>query len=122
MFHFGSRSLKSLATCDSRLVEIAQIVIADYDFTVLEGFRSNEAQEAAFASGCSLSRAGQSKHNVWPSRAFDLAPYPINWHDIVRFCKLAGYVFRAAEKIGVELKWGGFWPTLFDGGHFELED
>jgi hypothetical protein len=120
MPHFGARSKTALGTCDPRLVEIATLTIRHFDFTVLEGFRAPELQQAAYESGASSVQKG--KHNVFPSLAFDLAPYPIEWHNIPRFCILAGYIFEASYEVGVTLRWGGFWQHPFDPGHFEITD
>lgn len=124
---FGKRSLTALATCDQRLVTIANAAIIHYDFTVLEGHRGQAAQEAAFAAGLSHAHFGQSAHNSEPSRAFDVAPYPINWKDTARFILLADHLLDVGVAHGIYLVWGGlFWggthekPT--DAGHFELVD
>jgi len=122
---FGKRSLTSLATCDERLQRVAQRAILLSDFTVLEGHRGQAAQEAAFDAGLSRAHFGQSAHNANPSRAFDVAPYPIDWSDNHRFIDLSDHMLAAAHAVGVEIVWGGtFWggtrahPT--DSGHYEL--
>lgn len=122
---FGKRSLTALATCDPRLVAVAKDAIQTFDFTVLEGHRGQAAQEAAVAAGLSKCHWPQSMHNADPSRAFDLAPYPIDWEDIPRFVALADHILVVAERLGIALRWGGlFWggthehPT--DAGHFEV--
>jgi len=120
MYKFGRRSLKSLYTCDNRLVTIANKAIQHVDFTVLQGFRPQEEQDAAFANGASSVRWPNGKHNIFPSLAFDVAPYPIDWEDIRGFNILAGKIFAAAEEIHVTLRWGGFWEDPFDPGHFEI--
>jgi peptidoglycan L-alanyl-D-glutamate endopeptidase CwlK len=127
MATFGKRSVTALATCDRRLVALARAVILSSDFTVLEGYRGYEAQEAAFAAGLTKAHYGHSAHNTTPSRAFDLAPYPIDWSDTGRFIALAGLIQAEAHKQGTAILWGGlFWggtpdhPT--DAGHFELKE
>ena len=125
MPHFGKRSLTALATCDPALQRVARRAIELTDFTVLEGHRGREAQEAAFAAGLSKAHFGQSSHNSEPSQAFDVAPYPIDWQRVDRFVDLADHMLAAAASLGVNLIWGGtFWggsrehPT--DAGHYEL--
>jgi len=69
-----------------------------------------------------------SQHNYSPSRAFDLAPYPIDWQDRARFYVLAGVVLGAAADLGIDLRWGGDWDgdgtfqdqNFHDLPHFEL--
>lgn len=71
-----------------------------------------------------------SKHLALPSRAVDVAPYPINWGDKKRFYHFAGYVQGLAAQLGISLRWGGDWDgdndlndqTFFDLVHFELKE
>lgn len=128
MYHFSQRSKDRLSTCDPALQRICERVIETYDFTILEGHRSNERQDELFRQGKSKLQAGESKHNFDPSRAVDIAPYPIDWDDSKRFYLLAGMMFQAATELRVNLRWGGDWnrnwdhtdQTFFDLPHFEL--
>ena len=125
---FGTASRQRLDTCHPDLIQVCELVIPNYDFTVLEGHRSNARQEELFRQGKSKLRAGQSKHNTDPSWAVDIAPYPIDWNDIHRFYLLAGFMFQAASQLGVKLRWGMDWDqdwdhkdqSFFDAPHFEL--
>ena len=125
---FSNYSLERLNTCDERLIEICTEVIQVYDFRVLEGHRSNERQEELFAQNKTTKRAGESKHNVSPSLAVDLAPYPIDWDDRARFFLLAGCMFQAAHFFGYAIRWGGDWnrnwihtdQKFHDLPHFEI--
>ena len=125
---FGTASRQRLDTCHPDLIQVCEEVIKNYDFTVLEGFRSNARQDELFRQGKSKLRAGMSKHNQDPSWAIDIAPYPIDWNDIPRFYLLAGFMFQAAASLSVELRWGGDWSrdwdhkdqTFFDYPHFDL--
>ena len=72
---FSKTSLARLETCDDRLIAICNRVIQSMDFTVVEGYRSNESQEIMFNTGKSKLRAGMSRHNRSPSMAIDVAPY-----------------------------------------------
>ena len=47
-----------------------------------------------------------SKHNKLPSKAVDVAPYPIDWNDPDRFYHFAGYVRGIAEGMGIKIRWG----------------
>lgn len=125
---FGTASRKRLDTCHADLQDICELVIVNYDFTVLEGFRSNSRQDDLFRQGKSKLRGGESKHNHNPSLAVDIAPYPIDWDDTGRFYLLAGFMFQTASQLGVQLRWGGDWDrdwihsdqTWFDLPHFEI--
>ena len=126
---FSDKSRAILETCHPALQEICQLVIENYDFTVLEGYRSNERQDELYHQGKSKLRAGQSRHNANPSWAIDIAPYPIDWNDSKRFFLLAGFMFQAAADLGHTLRWGGDWDgdwdhkdqSFNDLPHFELK-
>ena len=125
---FSARSDERLQTCHLHLQNVCRAAIKYYDFTVLEGHRSNERQDELFRQGKSKLKAGESKHNQNPSLAVDIAPYPIDWDDRARFYLLAGFMFQAAGELGVELRWGGDWDgdwkhndqTFHDLPHFEV--
>lgn len=92
------------------------------DFTILDGERSVERQQALFTKGASKLDGinKKSMHNHSPSLAVDIAPYPIDWDDKYKFAILASLVFKAAAEEGVKLTWGGHWLTFKDMPHFEL--
>ena len=128
MAEFGTSSRKKLETCHPDLMALCELVIETYDFTVLEGYRSDARQEELFRQNKSKLRAGQSKHNNDPSLAVDIAPYPIDWENTQRFYLLAGMMFQAAADLGLRIRWGGDWDrdwihtdqTFHDLPHFEL--
>lgn len=117
MPRFSNGSIVKLASCDVRLATVLYDAIKQMDFTVLCGYRGKLAQEDAFKSGNSKLHFPHSKHNVSPSKAVDIAPYPIDWNNIERFKELAKIVFACAEKRRVKLRHGGEWG---DWPHFEL--
>ena len=134
MPRFSKTSKKRLHTCHPDLQEICQRVIGTYDFTVLEGHRGEERQNRLHEEGKSTLQYPDSKHNGSPSQAVDIAPYPIDWDDRLRFGVLAGHMFQAAHELREEgmitsrLRWGGDWDedrfmsdnTFDDLVHFEL--
>ncbi len=131
MPHFSKRSNDKLETCHEDIVRVMRTVIQWYDFSIICGVRSEEAQTEAFESGFSTVQYPNSKHNATPpmlSNAIDIAPYPINWSDVRRFDILAGMVMMAADLLDVKLRWGGDWDSdddvkdqkFNDVGHFEL--
>lgn len=125
---FSQASKDRLETCHPDIQRVLNEVIQHIDFTVLEGHRGEEKQNAAFEAGKSKLRFPQSKHNNRPSLAVDIAPYPIDWQDWRRFDLLAGYVLGIAAHMGITLRWGGDWDsdhdmkdqTFNDLPHFEL--
>jgi peptidoglycan L-alanyl-D-glutamate endopeptidase CwlK len=80
-------------------------------------YRGPNDQERAFRAGKSRARFGQSLHNFKPSYAFDVAfigaDGAADW-SFPLFEKMA----EVLEPLGLE--WGGRWPRLVDGPHFQL--
>jgi len=104
------------------------------DFTVLEGRRSKERQNELYEEGKSKLQWPDSNHNVEDpeelAKAFDLAPYPINWKHKGEFILLGGIVLAVAHEMGVSIRWGGDWDgdkdlndqSFDDLVHFEIDE
>ena len=127
MYHFGEASKRRLLTCDERLVLIANDVIKFTDFAVTCGHRTDEEQDELYAIGrttpgriVTYKRGGESVHNIDPSPAIDLVPWPIDWSDHSRFIGLAGAIRYAAWLRDIRLEWGGHWQTFKDLPHYQI--
>lgn len=120
MARFSEKSRERLLTCEPRLQRICEVAVRVMDFTVLEGHREKEAQEKAFAEGKSKLQWPNSGHNTVPAIAVDLAPYPLDWADTLRFHQLAGVMKGVAAALNIKIRWGGDFKGLIDMPHFEL--
>ena len=136
---FGQRSLDRLNTCHPDIIKVMNEVIKRVDVTVLFGHRTKEEQFELFRQGRDLvggvwkvtdkskvvtnldGKTKMSEHNHKPSRAIDIAPYPIDWKDIDRFKEVANIVKEEADKLGIKLIWGGDWKSMKDYPHFQIE-
>jgi len=118
---FGKRSLERLETCHKDLQEIAHELIQYMDVTVLCGQRGEKEQNSAFYSGKSKLLYPRSKHNKTPSRAVDLAPWPIDWKDIKRFKEMTDLVDMIAKEKGIKIRLGREF-SFKDWPHVELHD
>lgn len=129
MTNFSTKSAAKLKTCHINLQIIMLEAIKEFDFTVLCGTRTVEEQQELYAQG--RTKPGKivtwidgvtqkSNHNYTPSRAVDVAPYPIDWNNLERFKALAKIVKRIAFENSVEIVWGGDWKKKPDFPHFEL--
>jgi len=126
MPRFGKRSKEQLATCHADLQRVANHAIKHIDFTVTEGHRGKEAQNAAFAKGFSKVRWPNGNHNSKPSRAFDFVPYPFNgnWKDktlIPRLKKIGAQLKASAADLAIKVSYGGDWKSFKDYPHLELD-
>jgi len=135
MYTFSAKSQLKLNQCDHRLQAIFNEVIKIHDCVVLTGYRDKATQSDLFHQGRSKLTWPSSKHNMDPSAAVDVAPFPIDWNDLSRFLFFGGMVMAIAIQQNVRLRWGGDWNMnqrfLIDGKkdqvfddyvHFELVD
>lgn len=130
MPRFGRSSGEILATCHPKIQLVLHEVVQHFDCIVIWGHRGKEPQDEAFRTGASKKRWPNSKHNVEPSLAVDVCPYPIDWKDIDRFRYFAGFVVGIGASMGIELIWGGDWDsdtevsdnTWNDLAHYQLGD
>tara|TARA_R110000744_G_scaffold155597_1_gene270966 strand:+ start:4278 stop:4673 length:396 start_codon:yes stop_codon:yes gene_type:complete len=127
---FSRKSKAKLDTCDDRLVKLFEKVVKNFDCTVIEGHRSKDRQNKLFDEGKSKLQYPNGNHNATPSRAVDIAPYPIDWNDRERFTYFAGYVLGTASQMNLKIRWGGDWDmdtqvkdnNFDDLPHFELRN
>ncbi|WP_269514320.1 M15 family metallopeptidase [Brevundimonas subvibrioides] len=120
-FRLSSRSHARLKGVHPALVGIveAAILTSPIDFMVTEGMRSPARQAALVKAGAS--RTLNSRHIT--GHAVDLAAVvegQIRW-DWPLYPRIAAHIKATAMTRGVALVWGGDWPRLRDGPHFELD-
>lgn len=111
-----------LATAHPDLQRLVYAVNKRIPVYVLQGHRSEIEQEMDFQNGTTKAHFGESPHNYIPALAVDLGPDPLDWKDITSFRMLAEIVIQEAVKLGLDITWGGHWPTLRDHPHFEFTD
>ena len=124
MYKWSKKSSDLLATCDKRLQDLANMMLArsEFDLTITCGYRTKEEQDEAYKNGKSNAKFGQSKHNYFPSHAIDIIPCPVNWDKKdKRWQKTALNAMWCAGKLGIEITWGGDFKTLEDYPHYELK-
>lgn len=132
MAKLGRTSEARLSTCHADLQTLVRAVVrrlpAGYDLTVTDGHRGEKAQNVAYALGRSSKQWPESLHNHLPSRAVDIAAYPVDYSDVRRQAFLAGFIRAVAADLGICIRWGGDWDSdsltmdqkLQDLPHFEL--
>ncbi len=125
---FSLNSKGRLSTCHPLLQDVFNEVIRHFDCTVLCGYRPEAEQNRAVEEGRSFTVFPDSRHNIVPSDAVDVIPYPVDWEDLDRFRYFGGFVMGMAAKMGTPIKWGGDWNRdtelkdnrFNDMPHFEL--
>lgn len=132
---FSQRSVERMKGLHPKLVAVLKRAIQKFDFTVLEGVRSDEQCYINFGKGRTaaqciagkcpakyaqpgvpkvtwLGHALSSNHRAKPDgfgHAVDIAPYPVDFNDIGRFDAMAKVIFAAAKAEGVKVRWGYDW-------------
>lgn len=132
---FSPESFTKLSTCHIDLQTLFYEVIKNYDCTILEGYRNEADQEAAFSKGNSKLHYPNGNHNHNPSMAVDVSPYPVDFNNSKLAIWFGGYVCGIAQRLKDEgkmthsIRWGGAWDgmgqldkagQLDDADHFEL--
>jgi len=92
------------------------------DFAVVWGHRNEEDQNKAYARGNSKVRYPESKHNLFPSKAVDIIPWPSKWESREQFYFMAGVVMSVAQRMGLTLRWGGDWDRDGDFSDQRFDD
>ena len=124
MWKWGKTSKDRLATCDKRLQDLADMMLSrsPFDLTITCGYRTEQEQNEACKNGKSCAKFGQSKHNVFPSKAVDIVPLPLNWDSKdSRWQEMALNAMWCAGKLGFEITWGGSFKSICDKPHIELK-
>lgn len=120
-FRLSDRSRARLAGVHPALVGVMEsaILTTPVDFMVTEGLRTPDRQAALVRAGAS--RTLNSRHIT--GHAVDVAAVvdgALRW-DWPLYPRIAEAVKAAAKTRGVAVVWGGDWPRLRDGPHFELD-
>lgn len=108
---FGAESEKHLSTCHPDIQRVLREAIKHKDFSVTCGFRNQTDQHKAFVEGKSKLDWPNGEHNKMPSRAVDVAPYPIDWNDSEAFTYLAGFICGIGASMGIKLVCGIDWDN-----------
>jgi len=108
-YPYSELSAQRLGTCITELQNLANAMAEDEDCTIICGHRSAAAQNKAFAQGVSEKRYPDSLHNIYPSAALDISPYPIDWEDKGRFYMFIGRVQAKAVSMNMRIRCGADW-------------
>ena len=111
MNRYSKSSYKQLSSCRKEIQDVFRVVLLTYDHTVVCGFRNEEDQNAAYYSKNSKVKWPNGKHNVFPSDAIDVVPYPTMWNSSRQLYHFAGFVLATALQMGIILRWGGDWDS-----------
>jgi hypothetical protein len=129
-FKFGKSSIRRFQTLHPDLQKLLMEAINYVDFSIVCGYRGRADQERAFLENKTEVHFPHSKHNSYPSKAVDVAPWPIEWQDHEGFTLLAGILYGIARCRGINIRLGVDWDgdgyveehNFKDRPHIELLD
>lgn len=121
VFRLSTRSRARLKGVHPDLIAVVEdaILRTPVDFTVTEGLRNRARQAELVRAGAS--RTLNSRHLT--GHAVDVAALVegrVRW-DWPLYPRIAAAFKAAAAHRDVRIVWGGDWPILRDGPHFELD-
>jgi len=128
MYKYSKQSLEKLETCDPRIQLISHELIRRFDHSIICGHRKMEEQNKAFNLGFSKLKFPDSTHNVYPSKGWDVVPYPSQFSKKLPFYFMAGQIFAIAFSLKIDIRWGGdfnqdnnfYNDNFIDLAHFEI--
>ncbi len=120
-YRLSQRSRDRMKGVHPDLVAVVEraIQITGIDFTITEGLRTPARQKELVKAGAS--RTQNSRHLT--GHAVDIAAWvdgTVRW-DWPLYPKIAAAFKQAASELNTPIIWGGDWPRLRDGPHFELD-
>ena len=93
---------------------------------VTEGYRSAAEQDALYAQGrtkpgaiVTYKRGGESRHNLVPAQALDVA-FLLDNGQVSWSAELLGRFAELLKAGSPAVRWGGDWPGFKDRPHFEV--
>jgi len=137
MNRYSKNSAENLSQGHEDLQLVFMVVLQGWDNSVLTGHRNEEDQNEMYYADPQLSQLKwpDSNHNMTPSMAVDVSPYPIpkkwgtgNRDEYEKFRYFAFYVIGIADalyligSISHRLRWGGDWDMDNDVGDQTFED
>lgn len=120
-YRLSVRSRDRMKGVHPDLVKVVEraIQLTSIDFMITEGLRTPARQAELVKAGAS--RTSNSRHIT--GHAVDVAALvggQVRW-DWPLYGRIAEAFRQAARELRVPLTWGGDWPKLRDGPHFELD-
>lgn len=123
---FGKKSQAIMLELEEGLQRLLPLALkySPYDFGLTEGLRTLERQKELLAKGKSKTLKSRHLPNENElSEAVDIIIYDENGKPTYQqgyYRKVAQAFYRAAIELNIQIEWGGFWKSFFDGPHYQL--
>lgn len=112
-----------LASAHPDLQRLFKEVGSKIDILIVCTYRNKKEQDAAFASGNSMVKWPNGKHNHYPSLAVDSVPLidgELDWNNIKAFEHMCDVIKECADRLGINIRQGRYFKKPVDLPHTEL--
>ncbi len=117
---WGPKSAEVLSTLHPDLLFIANKLANVYNVSAISGYRGKEEQTEYYNKGTGVSWP-TSNHNVRPSLALDIIPWPTQYDSIPHFDMMLGAVEAIAAEQRIAIRLGKHFSYRQDYPHIELQ-
>lgn len=124
-YRLSKTSLRNLDGVHPELIDVVKMAIqitkVDFGIPSTGGYRTAETQHKLFLDGKSKADGYEKKSNHQTGNAVDVFAYvdgKASW-DESDLAMVACAMLEAANRLGVNLRWGGHWKSFVDMPHFE---
>jgi len=124
-YRLSKTSLRNLDGVHPELIEVVKMAIqitkVDFGIPSTGGYRTEETQHKLFKDGKSKADGYTNKSNHQTGNAVDVFAYvdgKASW-EVEHLSMVACAMLEAANRLGVDLRWGGHFKSFVDMPHFE---
>ena len=123
MFKFSKKSLDMLDGVDPQLKLLATEVLKISPFDITSGYRTVEEQMKMYQNKVSKCDGIKNKSKHQEGKAIDIMVYDENgkgtWNEKY-YLQMAGVFKSTANRLNIQIKWGGDFKSIVDMPHYEL--
>tara|TARA_R110000851_G_C12932124_1_gene551385 strand:- start:58 stop:447 length:390 start_codon:yes stop_codon:yes gene_type:complete len=125
-YQFGKNSQDRMSGVNSSIIEVAKLALAissiDFGIPRHGGLRTAQEQQMLFNENASQLDGTIKKSYHQSGMALDVFAYvegKASW-DAVHLTIIAAAMLEAANRLSVNMRWGGHWTNFKDMPHFEV--
>lgn len=118
-YNWSKRSREVLVTLTPDLIYLMNKLADVRDVSLIWGYRDKELQNSFYRKGTGV-RYPFSKHNVYPSLAVDVVPYPSQYDSIEELNMMLGSIQALSHMLNITIRLGKYFPTRKDYAHIEI--
>lgn len=117
-YNWGKKSREVLATLTPDLIYLMNKLADIRNVSLISGFREEQEQNEYYRRGTGV-RWPFSKHNVYPSQAVDVVPWPTQYDSIEELDMMLGSIQALSHVLKITVRLGKYFSNLKDYAHIE---